>query len=100
MIYITQIIFINEGEEEVFHKFEKLLIPIIEEYNGKLIYRIRPTDDSFINCLGERPYEIHLVSFTTDLDFIDYKMDKRRKEFLHLKEGSIRYNLMIQGERI
>ena len=53
MIYFTQLIFLKEGKEAVFNEFEALAIPIISEYNGRMIYRIRPTDDSFISSEGE-----------------------------------------------
>ena len=48
MIYILQLIYIKEGQEKVFHQFEDVAIPIISKYNGRLLLRIRPGDDSFI----------------------------------------------------
>ena len=44
MIYITQLIYIKQGQEEVFDEFESIAIPIISKYNGKLLFRIRPTE--------------------------------------------------------
>ena len=35
MIYITQLIYIKEGQEKMFHEFEDVAIPIIAKYNGK-----------------------------------------------------------------
>ena len=65
MVYLTQLIYINEGKEKVFQEFEDLAIPLMKKYDGKMIYRIRPTEDSFINCEKGIPYEIHIISFDT-----------------------------------
>lgn len=100
MIYFTQLIFLKEGKEAVFNEFEALAIPIISEYNGCMLYRIRPTDDSFITTEGEKPYEIHFLSFDSDEDFLQFAQDKRRQDFLHLKEESIRSTLLVKGKTL
>tara|TARA_R110000744_G_scaffold216506_3_gene335297 strand:- start:1741 stop:2043 length:303 start_codon:yes stop_codon:yes gene_type:complete len=100
MIYITQLIFIKEGQEDIFHQFEDMAIPIILKYNGRLTLRIRPTDDSIIENNIEKPYEIHLVEFNTQEDFDNFKNDEARKKFLHLKEKSIKSSILIQGTKI
>ncbi len=65
MIVITQLIYIAEGQEKVFHQFEDIAIPTILKYNGRLLLRVRPTENSFIENHMEKPYEIHLVEFDT-----------------------------------
>jgi len=100
MIYITQLIYINEGQEDVFHQFEAIAIPTISKYNGRLTLRIRPEEDSIIEKNIEKPYEIHLVEFDTQEDFDNFKKDEERKKFLYLKEQSIKSTIMIQGERL
>ena len=100
MIYITQLIYIIEGQEEVFNQFEAIAIPTILKYNGRLSLRIRPKEDSIIERNIEKPYEIHLVEFETQEDFDNFKNDKERKNFLHLKEQSIRSSILIQGIKL
>ena len=100
MIYITQLIYIREGKDDVFNQFEAVAIPIISKYNGRLLLRIRPDDKAFIETNIEKPYEIHLVEFTSEQNFEDFKRDETRKQFLHLKEESIRSSLMIQGTKV
>ncbi|MEQ8219208.1 MAG: hypothetical protein RH981_13300 [Arenibacter sp.] len=100
MIYITQLIFIKEGREDIFHQFEDMAIPIILKYNGRLTLRIRPKGDSIIENNIEKPYEIHLVEFNTQEDFDNFKNDEARKKFLHLKEKSIKSSILIQGTKI
>lgn len=34
MVYITQLIYIKQGAENVFHQFEDIAIPIILKYSG------------------------------------------------------------------
>ena len=100
MIYITQLIYIIEGQEKIFNQFEDIAIPIISKYNGRLLLRVRPGNDSFVEHLIERPYEIHLVEFDSEQDFENFKHDEERKKFLHLKEQSIKTAILIQGNRL
>jgi uncharacterized protein (DUF1330 family) len=100
MIYITQLIYIIDGQEKVFDQFEDIAIPIISKYNGRFLLRVRPTDTSFIEHHFEKPYEIHLVEFDTEQDFENFKQDEERKRFLHLKEQSIKASILIQGTRL
>jgi len=100
MIYITQLIYIAEGQEDVFDQFEEIAIPAIAKYNGKLLFRVRPDKQSYIEQNIDPPYEIHLVVFDSAQDFENFKQDEARKKFLHLKEQSIRESVIIQGEVI
>lgn len=100
MLYITQLIYIKEGQQETFHQFEDIAIPIISKYNGKLLLRIRPDDSSVIETNIGKPYEVHLVEFKTEDDFKNFMQDDERKQFLHLKEQSIKAVTLIKGIRI
>ena len=100
MIYLTQLIYLKEGQEEVFHQFEDVAIPIILKYNGRLLLRIRPDDTSFVETSIDKPYEIHLVEFAADEDFQNFMKDEERKQFLHLKEQSIKAVILIKGTKI
>lgn len=100
MIYITQLIYLKEGEEKAFHEFESVAIPIIAKYNGTLSLRVRPTQNEIIESNIEPPYEIHLVEFDSESDFQHFMQDEERKQILHLKEQSIRSVVLIKGQRI
>ena len=100
MIYITQLIYVIPGQENIFDQFENIAIPIISKYNGRLLLRVRPDDNSFIDHHMDIPYEIHLVEFDTELDFENFKKDEERKRFLHLKEQSIKASILIQGTKL
>lgn len=56
MYYITQLIYIQEGKEQIFDEFENLAIPIISKYEGKLLLRLRPDKNAFIEHNIEKPY--------------------------------------------
>ena len=100
MIFVTQLIYIIKGQEKVFDEFEKIAIPTISKYNGRLLFRVRPTADTFIENQIEQPYEIHLAEFDTEQDFENFKHDEERKKFLHLKEQSIKTSILIQGTKL
>jgi uncharacterized protein (DUF1330 family) len=100
MVFITQLIYIKPGQEGAFHQFEEVAIPIILNYNGRLLIRIRPDSPSFIESNLEKPYEIHLVAFDTEQDFQNFQQDEERKKFLHLKEQSVQSVLLIKGTKV
>lgn len=86
MLYFTQLIYVKEGKEEVFHEFERLAIPLMGKYNGRIIQRIRPEASSFISGDEKKPYEVHILSFDSEEDFMAFAKDDTRNAFLHLKE--------------
>lgn len=100
MVQITQLVYVKEGKEELFDKFEEIAIPIILKYNGRLTLRIRPKENSIIESNIEIPYEIHLVEFDTHEDFDNFKKDEERLRILHLKEESVKSTILIQGVKI
>ncbi|WP_373520835.1 DUF1330 domain-containing protein [Aquiflexum sp.] len=100
MIYITQLIYIIKGQEQVFDEFESIAIPTFLKYNGRLLLRVRPTENTFIENHINKPYEIHLVEFETQQDFDNFKLDEERKNFLHLKDQSIKASILIQGTKL
>lgn len=56
MIFITQLIYIIKGQEKVFDEFENIAIPIILKYNGKLLLRVRPTENTYIENNIDKHY--------------------------------------------
>jgi hypothetical protein len=100
MIFITQLVYIKEGQENIFHQFEDIAIPAISKYNGQLLLRLRPAENIFIEYHIEKPYEIHLVGFNDEEDFENFQQDEERKKFLHLKDQSIKSVLLIKGTKL
>ncbi|MEN8793222.1 MAG: hypothetical protein ABF294_02050 [Flavobacteriales bacterium] len=72
----------------------------MEKYKGEMIYRIRPTKESFISEEKELPYEIHFISFESEIDFKEFMNDESRLEFVHLKNESVRLTLLVKGEKL
>ncbi len=100
MIFLTQLVYIKEGQGKVFDEFEAIAIPAILKYNGRLLLRVRPTENSFIEHHIDKPYEIHLVEFDAEQDFINFSQDEERKKFLHLKEQSIESVWLMKGVKL
>ncbi|WP_418262055.1 hypothetical protein [Flavobacterium faecale] len=93
-------IFVKEGQEAVFQEFEELALPLLEDYNGKLIYRLRPSSEAFVSNEDKQPYEIHFLSFESEKDFLDFGRDERRTAFMHLRNQSIDSVFMTKGIKI
>jgi hypothetical protein len=100
MIHITQLIYLNHGCESLFDEFESIAIPLIAKYNGLLLLRVRPDFASYIETNMEKPYEIHLVEFLEETDFIAFMADDERKKFLHLKEKAIKTSVLYKGKKL
>lgn len=100
MIYITQLIYLLEDCERDFLLFEQKAIPIIEKNNGKLLLRIRPNANDYVELNIEAPYEIHLVSFASENDFKAFGDDDERKSILDLKQKSVKVSTIIKGIEI
>lgn len=100
MIFITQLIYLKPGQEKTFDAFEAVAIPLIARYNGTLLFRVRPAAGAFIEGEGRPPYEIHLVSFPDEKDFIAFGKDPERASFLHLKDASVERIELFKGNRL
>lgn len=100
MIYITLLIFVKAGKENIFQQFEEFAIPLMEKYKGKIIYRLRPDKNSFISGNEEQPYEIHFVSFDSEKDLEDFIKDDSRLKFIHLKDESVKSMLLVKGTKM
>jgi uncharacterized protein (DUF1330 family) len=100
MILITQLLYINPGQETIFNEFERIATSRLSKYNGKLLFRIRPTENNIIEHHIDTPYEIHLIEFNSQQDIDGFLTDEERKKNLHLKEQSIKTSIVIQGKKI
>ena len=100
MIYITQLIFVKENKKDAFLQFEEFVLPLLEKFNGKLIYRLRPKEENYVSGNEEKPYEIHFISFNSEKDFEKFMKDDSRKKYIHLKDESVKSVILVKGERL
>jgi len=99
MIYLTQLIYVKPGKEDLFIEFEKQVIPLMKLHGGNMIQRVRPTPENFIDGEAVRPYEIHFMSFKHEQNLTDYSNDPRRLQYMKLKEDSIESTLLVKGAK-
>ena len=100
MIYITQLIYLKEGQEHAFNEFERIAIPLIQQYNGQLLLRLRSTEETTIESSIDVPYEVHFISFDSEADFDNFMQAPERTEFLYLKGQSLKTSILIKGKKI
>ena len=60
---------------EAFERYEGLVLPLLEDHDGRLERRLRSPD---------RLTEVHIVSFPSREAFRQYREDPRRGEHAHL----------------
>ena len=63
MIYIAQLIYVQPGKEKEFLAFEANVLPLLKEHDGKIVQRIRPTEESFIE--GESNIDARHIDLRT-----------------------------------
>jgi uncharacterized protein (DUF1330 family) len=97
MIYLTQLIYVHEGREADFQRFEEIVLPRLSRYSGELLLRVRPGQTSKIGGTSDLPYEVHVVRFETEEGLARYSDDEERQRWLHLKNESVRSTLLIKG---
>jgi len=73
------------------------VLPLLQNHNGELVYRVRPPKSAFLESSRELPYEIHLVTFGSQADFKGYKTDPKRLEFMDMKNRSVEKIVLIEG---
>lgn len=100
MIYITQFIYVKPGKEAIFLEFEDFAIPLMEEFGGELLYRIRPSIESFIAGSKEPPYEMHFIRFATQNQLDEFLHSDARLKFMHLKDESVSSTFLVTGEKM
>lgn len=96
----TQLVFVREGREDAFQRFEDHVLPLLSKYNGKLLYRARPSVADVIATDIGHPYEVHLISFGSQDDFRAYAPDEERQKYLHLKDESVESAMLIEGSLV
>lgn len=97
MVYVTQLIHVFDGKEGVFHEFEQHALSLLKRHKGRLLLRCRPNESSWIRGDLEKPYEMHFISFESEMHFDAYLNDTDRKAFLHLKKESVKSSLTVKG---
>lgn len=99
MIFITQLITIVEGQEQIFDEFENIATSLLCKHNGCLLFRVRPTANNFIGNSIINPYEIHFITFPKQEDLDSFMQDKDRNNYLYLKEQSVKTSFAVKGEQ-
>lgn len=97
-IYLTLLVYVRQGEEELFQQYEDQVLPLLPKFQGELLYRLRPPASSFIYPSSDHPYEIHLLSFNSSLDFENYRQDKERLSYSPLFQRAVEKVILWQGQ--
>ena len=100
MIHLTQIIYVQEGQEATFEAFEDRVLTLLGPHGGRLLLRLRPAPEALVAGELEPPYEVHLVAFDREEDYRAYNEDPLRQELLPLKIQSVRQALLYQGHSV
>ena len=77
--------------------FEDKVLPFLKKHNGELIYRVKLDKELVLETSIGNPDELHIVTFATQEDFINYKNDDERLKYLSLKEASVEKIILIEG---
>lgn len=93
-IYVVAHIQIQPGRASEFEQYEAEVLPIIKEFGGSLLYRLRrsvhgdPAPDSDTDS-GEEVYEIHLLQFSDYAAFERYRSSPSLAALAAKREAAI-----------
>ena len=83
---LVALLYVNEGREKEFERFETAAAEIMRDYGGRLERRIV----FGARADGDQPDEIHLVNFPDERAFERYRADQRLREMAQLRATAIR----------
>ncbi len=93
-------LYAKEGSEKIFLEYESSVLPLLKEYEGELLLRIRP-DRSFEEDSKIRiPTEIHLIGFASEDSFRRFLSDPKRKSLEDMQKKGISFSILFQGTGI
>lgn len=95
---VTAFLYAKEGGESTLLEYENAVLPILEDYGGKLLLRIRP--DRLTVSAIRVPDEIHLIGFSEEKDFRSFLSDPKRQSLEEMKKDSIFFSIFLQGTEI
>jgi hypothetical protein len=56
MIFITRLIYIQKGQENIFDQFEDIAVPAISrDTNGKIVLRVKASRKAIVDASIEKP---------------------------------------------
>ncbi len=95
-ILMTVLIYVNEGELETLHEYERRAIPIMARHGGEIQRIIRPKSAANIDT----PDEIHWLTFPSEEAFTAYRNDPDSAQIAHLREQAVRKAIFMSGTEI
>ena len=98
MLYLTVMLYLYEGKEAAFANYEEQVLPLLQRYGGKMLYRTQPALETELPHRQELPYEMHLLSFPSEIAFQDYLQDPDRIALTLLQRSIIRKAVVMQSD--
>lgn len=95
-VCFTALIYLYEGKEAIFYRYEDIVLPLMAAYGGKLISRTHIIHKH----TGDEPDEIHMISFESVEGFERYKADPIRRQHASLHSQSVRKTVLYDCECI
>lgn len=99
-LYLTVLLYLVPGQEEVFAQYEDLALSLLGEHGGELLYRLRPRATEVVSSGADQPYEIHLLTFPDEYAFEQFLQNPARLAYAGLRAQAIRQTVIIKGHQV
>lgn len=96
MLHMTVFIYVNKGELETLHEYERQAVPIMARYGGEIQRVIQPISATNIG----RPDEIHWLTFPSEAAFIAYRNDPDSAKIAHLRDQAVNKAIFVSGSAV
>ena len=93
-IYMTVLIYLKEGQESLFHDYERQAAKVMMRHNGRFEQIIKP---NIVNGDLPLPDEIHVLSFATPDGFSSYRQDPASQALAPMRLASVEKAIFLQG---
>ena len=94
-ILVVQLVWVHRGQEAAFDAYEAVAIPLLPEYGGTLLARMKPTAEQCREAGVDGPSEVHVMRFASREAMARFSADPRRVALLPNKEAAVRSSLLL-----
>jgi len=98
-VYVV-LIWVNAGQLETLHDYERKAAPIIERHGGqfKTVMSVSGVGDG--SGFDRPPDEVHVLEFPDSEAFGRYRADPDSDAIGHLRDASVEHAIFLQGNAV
>lgn len=94
----TVLIWVNPGELDTLHEYERRARPLIEQHGGSFVRVMSVSACTPDDAFASPPDEIHILEFSGEDAFTSYRNDPQAIALAPLRETAVHKAIFLSGE--